>query len=175
MLLNSYRKEMFRPECNPSFQSLHCIAHLDQDISEVLPYLNTTLGGFEYLKDPPALSLKLHGKLITLHPQEIAINALRDEIEAEKILAWLKTEINEAWEKRAEIEPSYGGTPKPKLLTILKMLPKTNCQECGQPTCMVFSSLIAEGVKGAGDCLSLDDRGRERLEEYLGQFHFNES
>jgi hypothetical protein len=32
MLLKSYRKEIFRPECNPSFQSLHCIAYLDQDI-----------------------------------------------------------------------------------------------------------------------------------------------
>ncbi len=175
MLLKSYRKEIFRPACNPSFQSLHCIAHLDQDIGEVLPYLNSALGGFEYLKDPPALSLKLHGKLITLHPQEIAINALRDEIEAEKILAWLKTEINETWENRADIEPNYEGAPRPKLLAILRMLPKTNCQECGQPTCMVFSSLLAEGVKGVDDCPSLDDKGREKLEEYLAQFHFNES
>ncbi len=175
MLIKSYRKEIFRPVCNPSFQSLHCIAHLDQDITEVLPYLNSTLGGFEYLKDPPALSLKLQGKLITLHPRKIAVNALKDEMEAEKIMAWLKREINEAWERRAEIEPSYEGTPKPKLLEILRILPKTNCQECGQSTCMVFSSLIAEGIKGAGDCPSLHNKGRKKLEEYLAQFHFNES
>jgi len=48
MLLKSYAKEIFRPQCNPSFQSLHCIAHLDQGISEVLPYLNAWLGGFAY-------------------------------------------------------------------------------------------------------------------------------
>jgi|GEM_PF-5826686 len=54
MLLKSYSKEIFRPECNPSFESVHCIANLDQDISAVLPYLNTVLGGFGYLKDPPA-------------------------------------------------------------------------------------------------------------------------
>ena len=51
MLLNSHTKEIFRPKCNSSFQSLHCIAHLDQDISEVLTYLNAVLGGFEYFKD----------------------------------------------------------------------------------------------------------------------------
>jgi arsenate reductase len=34
VLLKSYRKEIFRPECNPSFQSLHCIAHLDEDITD---------------------------------------------------------------------------------------------------------------------------------------------
>jgi ArsR family metal-binding transcriptional regulator len=79
VLLKGYRKEIFRPECNPQFQSLHCIAHLDQDVTEVLPYLIAVLGGHQYFKDPPALTLKIHGKLITFHPREIAVNALKDE------------------------------------------------------------------------------------------------
>ena len=99
MLLKGYRKEIFRPEYNPQFQSLHCLAHLDQDVTEVLPYLNAVLGGHQYLQDPPALTLKVHGKLITLHPREIAVNALKDEVEADKILEWLKQEINETWRK----------------------------------------------------------------------------
>ena len=172
MLLQHYHKNIFRPECNPMFQSLHCIADLDQDISEVLPYLNTRLGGFEYLKDPPALTLKAHGKLITLHPKKIAVNALKDEAEAENILGWLKREINDTWENRAEIEPSYEGMEKPKLLDVLKLLPKTNCKECGQLTCMVFASLVIQGVKGADDCPKLDDYSRERLKVYLEKFTF---
>ncbi len=36
MLLNSYTKEFVRPECRPEAQSVHLIAHLDQDISEVI-------------------------------------------------------------------------------------------------------------------------------------------
>lgn len=44
-LLSDWRKEVFRPECNPSFQSLPCFAHLDQDVAEALPYLNAHLGG----------------------------------------------------------------------------------------------------------------------------------
>ncbi|MFH1488524.1 MAG: (Fe-S)-binding protein, partial [Pseudomonadota bacterium] len=151
MLLRSYSKEIFRPQCNPSFQSLHCIAHLDQDVSEALPYLNAVLGGFEYLKDPPAVTFRVHGKIITVHPREIAVNALKDEEEADKILQWLKREINEAWDKRDEIEPKYEGAPKPKVFEILKLLPKTNCRECGEPTCMVFAARIAEGAKGPED------------------------
>jgi len=85
MLLKSYSKEIFRPKCNPGFESLHCIAHLDQDISEVLPYLNTILGGFEYLKDPPAVIFRPQGKFITVHGCKIAINALRDADEADRI------------------------------------------------------------------------------------------
>jgi ArsR family metal-binding transcriptional regulator len=173
MLIKSYTKEIFRPECNPSFESLHCVAHLDQDISEALPYLNAELGGFEYLKNPPAVTFKIHGKLITVHPREIAVNALKDDEEAEKIIEWLKREINEIWEKRNEIEPSCEGAPKPKVFEILKLLPKTNCRECGEPTCMVFATRTAEGIKGPEDCLPLKEENRIKLEKYMSGFHFD--
>jgi ArsR family metal-binding transcriptional regulator len=173
MLLTSYSKEIFRPECNPSFQSLHCIAHLDQDIAEALPYLNATLGGFEYLKDPPAVTFRLHGKLITVHPRQIAVNALRDEEEADKILEWMKREINDAWDNREKITPSYEGAPKPKILEILKLLPKTNCRECGQPTCMVFATLAAQGVNEEGDCPALNEEKKGLLKTYLSRFDFD--
>lgn len=170
MLLISYTKEILRPECNPSFLSLHCIAHLDQDVTAVLPYLNTVLGGFEYLKEPPAVTFKVHGKLITVHARQIAVNALRDEEEADKILEWLKMEINETWEKRDQIEPRFEGTPKPKILEILKLLPKTNCRECGQPTCMVFSILIAQGAKSPDDCPHLVEKDGQKMRDYMSLF-----
>src|SRR5512141_1798235 len=113
MLLKRYTRKIFRAECNPSFESLHCIATLDQDVSEALPYLNTVLGGFEYLKEPPAVVFRSRGRLIAVHGRRIAVNALQDEAEADKILEWLKREINDAWERRAEIAPCYEGAPKP--------------------------------------------------------------
>ena len=173
MLLKSYSKEIFRPACNPGFESVHCIAHLDQDVSGALPYLNAVLGGFEYLKDPPAVILRSQGKFITVHARKIAINALRDEVEADKILEWLKREINQAWEIRKDIEPSYEGTPKPKLIEILKLLPKTNCKECGELTCMVFATRVAEGVKGPLDCPPLGPENKKQLEKYMSEFNFD--
>ena len=171
MLLTSYRKEVVRPECRPEAESLHVIAHLDQDIAEVIPYLNAVLGGFQYLKDPPSVSFKAHGKLIAVHPRMICVNALRDEEEGDKIVEWLKQEINDTWEHRAEIQPSFESAPKPKVLEILKLLPKTNCRECGQPTCMVFATQVAEGGKGPEDCPPLTGENKTRLEAYLDQFH----
>lgn len=38
-----------------------------------------------YIQDPPSVTFKVHGKLITDHSQKIAINALEDAEEAEKI------------------------------------------------------------------------------------------
>jgi ArsR family metal-binding transcriptional regulator len=173
MLLQGYTKEMFRPKCNPSFQSVHCVARLEQDISEVLPYLNTALGGADYIKSPPALTLRIYGKLITIHSREIFINALKDEAEADKILEWLKKEINESWERREEIEPTFDAPPAPQWLEILKLLPKTNCRECGEPTCTVFALQAAQGLKGPDDCPKLGGDNKAKLGQYLSRFHFD--
>lgn len=175
MLLRGYQKVIFRPEMNPQFESLHCIAHLEQDIAAVLPYLNAVLGGFEYLKNPPALMLKSRGRLITLHPQKIAINALEDENEAEKILQWLVKEINAVWEKRHEIRPCFEGLARPNIPQILKWLPRSNCRQCKEPTCLVFATRLAEGVKSPGDCPDLSGQERQNLEAYLGGFQFEDS
>ena len=173
MLLKNYTKEIFRSVCNPGAQTLHCFAHLEEDIGDSLPYLNAELGGFSYTKDPPSVTFKSQGKLITIHARKIAINALKDEEEAKKIIEWLKREINMVWEKRAEIEPSYESASRPSIIEILKLLPKTNCKECGQLTCMVFASMVAEGAKGPEDCPPLNDDSSKQLSEYLSQFRFD--
>ncbi|MGD0397555.1 MAG: (Fe-S)-binding protein [Syntrophobacteraceae bacterium] len=169
MLLSSYTKEFVRLSCGSSAQPLDLIAHLNQDISEVIPYLNAVLGGFQYTKDPRSVSLRLHGKLVVIHPREICINAPSDQSEGEKIIEWLQEKINDTWERRGEIQPRFESAPKPKMLEILRLLPKTNCGECGHPTCMVFASHVAEAGKGPDDCPSIDGERRTELETYLRQ------
>ncbi len=173
MLLTGYREEISRPACNNTFQSLHCIAHLDEDIGAALPYLNAVLSGDTYIKDPPSVTFKTQGKLITVHALKIAVNALRGEAEAHHILEWLKEEINNAWKNREKIVPKYDGKAKPHILEIYKLLPKTNCRRCGQPTCMMFSSLATEGIKGAADCPEMTETGANGLKNYLSRFDFD--
>jgi ArsR family metal-binding transcriptional regulator len=92
---------------------VHCIAHLDEDISDVLPYLNTLVGDTEYFLDPPEVTFQHYGKIIKVGAREIAINALEDGAEAERMLAWLKDQINEAWANRASITPNREGRKSP--------------------------------------------------------------
>ena len=174
MLLESYRLEIFNSECNPGAMSVHCFAHLDQDVGRALPYLNTVLGGFEYIQDPPSVTFKDHGKLITVHGRKIAVNALKDEAEARKIVEWLMREINEAWAERDQIVPSTKATPRPQLIEILKLLPKTNCKACGETTCMVFAARLAEGAKGVDACEPLAAEQVLKLENYLSRFNLVE-
>ena len=170
MFLSQYRPQFVRPP-NPAAQHLRCYAQLDGDIREVLPFLNTLLKGHLFFRDPPSLTLKYQGgKLITLTSQEIAINIVKDEAEAEAILEWLKQEINAAWERRGEITPSFEVAAQPRIFEIFKLLPRTNCRVCGQPTCMVFAAHVAEGGRGAEDCPPLPQEPKARLKEYLRQF-----
>ncbi len=170
MLLTGYRLEVFNNQCMPGAMTVNCFAHLDQDVSAVLPYLNAVLGGLGYVQDPPAVTFQAHGKLITVHSRKIAVNALQDKAQARKIIDWLQREINQAWEKRAEITPRYTGAGRPQVIDILKALPRTNCRECGSPTCMVFAVRIVEGVKGVDDCPPLDAENKKRLQQYLVAF-----
>jgi len=172
MLLKGYKLRILRPECNPNFQSLHCIAELNEDIGEVIPYLNADLGAYQFTKDPPSVTFRVHGKLITVHPREIAVNALRDEEEARKIIEWMKGEINRVWENRDKIKPKYETPQKPNIIEILKHLPKTNCKKCKAPTCMVFAAQLAEGAKNVKDCPELSEDNARKLENYLKKFLF---
>ncbi len=172
MLLTGWTKAITRAECRPEAQTVHCIARLKEDIGPVIPYLNAVLGGYTYIKEPPSVTFRSQGKLISVHADHIAINALQDAEEAEKILQWLKGEINEAWEKRQSITPSYEAAPKPQVIEIVRLLPKTNCRKCGQPTCIVFAALAAEGGRGAEHCPALSPEAREQLAAYLRRFRF---
>jgi len=169
MLVNQYLTKFVRPP-NPTAQHLRCYAHLDSDIREVLPYLNTVLKGHQFCPDPPSLTLKYQAKLITLTSHEIAINMVKDQTEAANILEWLKQEINATWERRGEITPSFEVAVPPRILDILKLLPRTNCRACGQPTCMVFAVQVGQGAQCLDACPCLGQENLKRLREYLRQF-----
>lgn len=170
MLLKNYTLEIFKSKCQPGARGVHCFAHLEQDVSQALPYLNAVLGGFEYLSDPPSVTFKPHGKLITVQGNKIAVNALSSQEEAVKIVEWMKNEINSAWEQKDTIQPCYTGLPKPGILEILKLLPRTNCRECREPTCLVFATQVAQGIKAPDDCPGLDADKRDALNQYMSQF-----
>jgi ArsR family metal-binding transcriptional regulator len=95
-------------------------------------------------------------------------------MEAEKIAAWMQREINEAWEDRDTITPQYTVKKEPQFIEIFKLLPKTNCRECGQPTCMVFATLLLQGIKDTDDCPAIDLEEKQLLEGYLAGFDLSE-
>src|SRR5512137_1613185 len=50
-------------------------------------------------------------------------------------------------------------------IQIFKLLPKTNCKECGVPTCLAFAMNLAAGKAELDSCPYVSDAAREQLAE----------
>jgi ArsR family metal-binding transcriptional regulator len=156
--------EIFRPKCDPSKEVLHAIATFEADIAPALPYLNAELGGWDYNAVNHVLLLKIsQGKWITLHRHQIAIRGCRDMEEARALAAWIQGQVNDIYARREQLTPRYTGQAGLKVMEILKLLPRTNCQACGYATCMAYAAALREGEISPADCPPLSD------EKYRGQ------
>ena len=52
-----------------------------------------------------------------------------------------------------------------KGIDIFKLTPKTNCKECGNPTCMAFSMKVASGAVEITKCPHLSDEVLAKVNE----------
>ena len=175
MLKNIFSFEIFRPKMDSTKEVLHAIATFQADISQVLPYLNAELGGWDYDQRNQVLLLKLSaGKWITLHAHKIAIRGARDLEEAHALLRWITGQINDIYGRRDEITPRYTSQAGLKVMEILKLLPMTSCKACGYATCMAYAAALREGEITLKDCPPVWQKAfaekRQRLETYLMSF-----
>ncbi len=152
MLIEEYDLEVFTPPCDPGTEKWSAIARLKVDISEVLPYLNTTLRGAVYNHAAKALTWKKGGHSMAFHAREIAASNLEDRAQAERVIQGLIETVNRTWEKRTELEPNFETRQRPTPMAIFKLLPGTNCKQCGQPTCFTFALKVAAGQQRLEEC-----------------------
>ena len=50
-------------------------------------------------------------------------------------------------------------------IQIYKLLPQTNCKECGFPTCLAFAMKLAAKQVELADCPYVSDEAKEKLSE----------
>lgn len=170
MLLETYDLNIVNNHCIPGAMSVNCIARLDQDVGCAIPYLNAALGGRQFTREPPAVTFQTQGRLISVRSDQITVNAVKDREQAEKIVEWIRREINDVWENRKTISPSYESLGRPVVTEILKHLPKTNCRACREPTCMVFALRLADGAKAPDACPVIENKQKKALDLYLSRF-----
>lgn len=152
MLIEQYDLEVFTPPCEPGAERYAARARLTVDISEVLPYLNATLRGAVYLPDAHALTWKKGGHNIAFHAYEIATSNVDDREGAEAELKGLVDLVNRTWERRSEIKPDSQTRQRPTSMALFKLLPQTNCKQCGEPTCYTFALKLAASQRKLVDC-----------------------
>jgi ArsR family metal-binding transcriptional regulator len=155
MLIEKYDLEVFTPPCEPGAERYAARARLSSDISAVLPYLNATLRGAIYHAAAQALTWKKAGHSIAFHAYEIATSNVEDRQGAEIEIKGLIDLVNRTWERKEEIQPDTTTRQRPTQMAIYRLLPKTNCKQCGEPTCWTFALKLAASQKPANACTPL--------------------
>src|SRR4030042_182958 len=142
-----------RSLCNPEWIAVR--AELSDDIGEVLPYLNAVVKNAVYPPEVQNLNFKIEAGAISLMPREIIVGQGTCEEDGVKVLDYVKRLINDTWEKRAGITPVHERKGEIKAKDILDFLPRTNCRDCGLPTCFAFAVALVKGQKRLQACSAL--------------------
>ena len=168
-LIEEYEIEMHAPPCLPGSPIWAAKAELSRDVSGVMPYLNAVKDRPFYGGEGKFIIWKEGDRKYALRPRELAVSMIVDRNQADELVEKAVEEINGIWEKREEITPDHTTRTPPKVLDILKLLPRTNCGECGLASCMAFAAELIEGNRCLEDCPALGENenaeARRQLEE----------
>lgn len=170
-LLESYDLDVHTMACDCHAQSLAAFAHLHQDISAVLPYMNSTVPGAVYDHAAQVLTCNQNGHEISLRPRLIAVSGVLDRADAQELLTSLAAWLNDTWERRAELVANTHRRQRPPAMTVYRLLPGGNCKACGESTCFNFAAKLSAGQAAVGACAPLlegrNDSRRAALTELL--------
>lgn len=124
------------------------------------------------------LTISDYDRIITFYPDgKVTMNNTRDQDEAIEIMTGFMEKINESYEE-SQSGGSVGEDLSQKLskigpLAIYNCLPKTNCEECGEATCMAFAMKLLSGDSTFDQCTPLFEAKNkdnvDGLKELLGE------
>ena len=146
--------------------------NIKDDFEEMMPYIAWLIPNSSYSKKNGWITFKKGARIITIHSDGfVTMTQIKDENEAIKTLEEIEKIVEKAYKKKDEIDLSK---PKEKIsvtaMDVYNYLPKTNCKECGEQTCMAFAVKLLNGEKDVKDCKPLfrDKRYIGNRETLLG-------
>lgn len=125
---------------------------VEQDLSPLFPYINASMTGTQYYDSPQRIQFPFDNGQCTLYSHEIIAAAFRDfddeVLFSEKLIRYL----NELHESRHEIKPDYKTIEPLSTLDLYRLLPGTNCRECGYPSCLAFAAALSKNETSSVEC-----------------------
>ena len=169
MLLERLHFKLVNIECLPTSTKLNAIVDLEVDIGDLLPYLATVIRGCTYIHGTGELNYMDKGHIIAIRSGKITVTALADEAEARQVCEELRNTINQVDKQRESITPTLRKHARLDPLAVYRELPRTNCGECGETTCMAFAARVVSRELTANGCKILLEKGYNRQRERLWQ------
>jgi len=154
-LIADYEIELAEAPCAPGtgFYSVQVI--LPDDISAVFPYLNAVLEDTWYDHENQILIGSENGRAHAFRSNEIKVAGVADHSQAQQIAIEVVNRVNGIWQERDDITPCYSERKLPTVIDIFRVLPKTNCKECGYMTCLAYAADLRDGTAVLEQCPAL--------------------
>lgn len=169
MLIENYDIELFCPPCDPGSEAWVATVQVSADLSELMPYMNAIVKNGYYNREISTLVWKEGAHKFFLRKNEFGINNLHDRAHAERKVAKLVQQLNDVWERRDDITPNLSSRKPPTVMEVFKLLPRTNCKQCGVPSCMAFAAALAKGDIDLDKCAPLlENENSDNLEKLHG-------
>jgi len=166
--------------CIVAENMIRVLMQLDSEIGEVIPVLTTKYppGKVNYIENKKILTLNICKRLVTLYPSgKISMNKTIDKEDALEVVTEIMKVINEAYNEINSGDVANYDELREKLsnigpLSLYNCLPKTDCEKCGEKTCMAFAIKLLSGDVKFDKCTPITDDlhndGVLCLEDLLG-------
>jgi DNA-binding CsgD family transcriptional regulator/ArsR family metal-binding transcriptional regulator len=140
---------------NPRSKIWSASFRLDQEVRNLFPYINASLDDALYYERPEHVRFTFNGYRCFLYPDLVAAHFFETKAAAKDFIAGFIDFLNDVENQKKNIKPNYDQIKPIPIIDILKILPKTNCRECGYLTCMAFAAAIMKGKAAADKCPGL--------------------
>ena len=154
-LIEDYEVQLVEPGCTPGADRWGVQVCLPDDISAVFPYLNAVLDKARYDHENRILIWGDMSQKYALRPNEIRVARVQDPLHARQVVSEVVDNINRVWQERESITPNLTERKLPAVLDVFKLLPGTNCKQCGYPTCMAYAAALRQEEAEVEQCLPL--------------------
>ena len=125
---------------------------LDTDVSQLFPYINAIAEDAVYYEKPLFIRFMLDGFRCAFHPDSGVVAPFKDDRQALKFMDRLIAFLNDIYLRKDSIEPNHKRYRPVSVLDIFRLLPQTNCRECGFASCMAFAAALSKQETAPDQC-----------------------
>jgi len=122
------------------------------DIEFLFPYINAVAEKAQLYGNPPHIRFHFDHTLCVLHPDRGVASPFDDSEDARAFIVRLMAFLNDIYHRKNQIPPRYKFFSQTAITQILKLLPQTNCNECGFDTCIAFAAMLSRQQTIPGRC-----------------------
>ena len=113
------------------------------DIGFLFPYINAVLKKAQLYNNPTYIRFGFDDTLCLLYPDRGLASPFEDNEDAKNFMGRFMAFLNDILHRKNHILPLHKCFSQTSVTQILKLLPRTNCNDCGFKTCMAFAAMLS--------------------------------